>query len=588
MTRLFLIPVVLGLLSACAGASSITSALLPMTPGDPLPVNASDAQKPTDEEKGDGGDTADAAEEEDDVDTTDYLVALGGLLVKARSEMEDDEWRAFLKEVGISEDMASLMMGLVEDEAKVDLSLTDHMPIVDLDATVNRYKRTFTGIRHIGADVAPLPAGTSCGGSGEDPVPNARWCDDPLPNHALSSVGDHGGVAVSHGRIKDGVGRDQVVAWLKEAAIVGQERGVGGLPIHPEPLTLKIIKGASDEQTGWVVEAVRIINAALPHGRKITISDEPAPVSPIPTFWSLPEGEIHVRFDSGHNHTYWPMIDTREGNDGRSHIGGIVWMNPNIWPYGRAALAYGEEFELDRKQSAVGIIVHELFHATGFLVHPDMVSILSYSRELKGYAGLPGHVVYPLDREGLLAAYTRLNPGVAPEDIDEDLGPWSDTSIHVRGVLGLSDEGELAFGAAHRNGFVQPWAYGPSPDMDLADNPALSGSANWEGRLLGLTPDAEVVAGAADMTIRLATLDGTLDFIGLESWTANAAPGAIGTGNLWGDGDLGYSIAVKGNTFVQTGGDEGTVTGAFFGAAHEAMGGTLERNDLAAGFGGKR
>ena len=90
------------------------------------------------------------------------------------------------------------------------------------------------------------------------------------------------------------------------------------------------------------------------------------------------------------------------------------------------------------------------------------------------------------------------------------------------------------------------------------------------------------------MTIGLATLDGTLGFTGLESWTANAAPGAIGTGNLWGDGDLGYSIAVKGNTFAQTGGDEGTVTGAFLGAAHEAMGGTLERNDLAAGFGGKR
>ena len=171
-------------------------------------------------------------------------------MVKARSEMEDDEWRAFLKEVGLSEDMASLMMGLVEDEATIDLSLTDQMPIVDLDATVNRYKRTLTGIRHIGADVAPLPAGTSCDGSGEDPVPSARWCDDPLPNHALSSVGDHGGVAVSHGRIKDGVGRDQVVAWLKEAAIVGQERGVRGLPIHPEPLTLT----SSDEQTGWVAD----------------------------------------------------------------------------------------------------------------------------------------------------------------------------------------------------------------------------------------------------------------------------------------------------------------------------------------------
>ena len=132
----------------------------------------------------------------------------------------------------------------------------------------------------------------------------------------------------------------------------------------------------------------------------------------------------------------------------------------------------------------------------------------------------------------------------------------------------------------HRNGFAQPWAYGPIPDPDLADNPTLSDNASWTGRLLGLTPIAEVVGGTADMSVELATLDGTLGFDDLESWPAGAAPGAIGSGRQWGDGDLDYSIAVDGNTFIQTGG--------FFGAGHEAMGGTLERNDIAAGFGGTR
>ena len=46
--------------------------------------------------------------------------------------------------------------------------------------------------------------------------------------------------------------------------------------------------------------------------------------------------------------------------------------------------------------------------------------------------------------------------------------------------------------------------------------------------------------------------------------------------------------AVWANTFVQVGGDAGTVTGAFFGPAHEGMGGVLEREDLSAGFGGQR
>ena len=62
----------------------------------------------------------------------------------------------------------------------------------------------------------------------------------------------------------------------------------------------------------------------------------------------------------------------------------------------------------------------------------------------------------------------------------------------------------------------------------------------------------------------------------------------MGQGTLWGDGDLAYSIEVQGNSFWQDGGDDGEVTGTFLGAGHEAMGGVLERADLAAGFGGLR
>ena len=146
----------------------------------------------------------------------------------------------------------------------------------------------------------------------------------------------------------------------------------------------------------------------------------------------------------------------------------------------------------------------------------------------------------------------------------------------------------IAFGAAHRNGFVSPWANGPVPSAHLAGNAALSGSVRWSGRLLGLTPDAEAVGGAADLAVQLETLDGDLDFTGLESWSANAAPGAVGTGKRWQRGSLHYNIGVRGNTFVQTGGDAGTVTGLYFGRSHEGMGGVLERPDLSAGFGGKR
>ncbi len=202
---------------------------------------------------------------------------------------------------------------------------------------------------------------------------------------------------------------------------------------------------------------------------------------------------------------------------------------------------------------------------------------------------VPGNILFPLDRAALLAAYgRRLDPGTQPEELTaENLGSWSDTSFHLRGDVDFQG-GRASFGVASSNGLIQPWASGPTPWTNLEDNDNLSGSATWNGALLGITSSSETVAGDASLSVNLVSLDGRLDFIGLEKWEVNEAPGAVGSGAAWGDGDLGYTIQVRGNTFIQTGGDDGQVTGAFFGVAHEAMGGVLERADLSAGFGGKR
>ena len=133
-----------------------------------------------------------------------------------------------------------------------------------------------------------------------------------------------------------------------------------------------------------------------------------------------------------------------------------------------------------------------------------------------------------------------------------------------------------------------PWAFGSAPWTDLSDNPILYGTAAWSGRLRGFTPALESVGGAAELAVDLETLDGQLSFTGLEVWEANTTPGPVGTGTAWGDGDLHYLLNVRGNSLVQTGGDPGKVTGAFFGARHEAVSGVLNRTDLTADFGGAR
>ena len=168
-------------------------------------------------------------------------------------------------------------------------------------------------------------------------------------------------------------------------------------------------------------------------------------------------------------------------------------------------------------------------------------------------------------------------------DSPTDFGAWDSESTHLHG-----NGQHAAFGVAMRNGYSEPYAYGYLPDSDLADNTALTGTANWMGTLFGFTPEAEPVAGDASVSVGLSTLTGQADFNNLESWAVGEAPGDAGTGAIWGDGNLAYSIAVNGNTFRQIGGDDGILTGAFFGELHEGMGGTLEREDLSAAFGGTR
>ena len=238
------------------------------------------------------------------------------------------------------------------------------------------------------------------------------------------------------------------------------------------------------------------------------------------------------------------------------------------------------------EESRNAVMVGCLLYAMGFLRHldpdrfPDSFLAHSWTADT--------HLLPTIDGDALLAAYARLEPGTGPADLSpESLGPWSDRSFHLRGDMAVPG-GPAAFGVALRNGLARPWAFGPEPLASLADNTALSGTATWNGVLAGITPAQQTVAGDARLAVELATLDGQLDFTDLEHWGVRAAPGASGTGTTWGDGDLGYSVRVEGNAFMATGGDEGEITGAFFGRAHEAMGGVLQRSDLSAGFGGVR
>ena len=493
------------------------------------------------------------------------------------------------------------VFGAVRDESTMDTVAPEtsgliviQAPIVDLEDAL-----------HIGANVAP-------------------------PADQLTSGVDYNGVSVSSGQVQDGVGAYRVLDYLEPHVSGGLSQagegftfssGTPGLPTFPARPTIRVAEGTSEEFTKYLVRAVQNINAALPHEKRILFSTEPAP--PLTAIDNVPDGQIFVDFtSSAEDWNLRPGAQYRPGAEAIAQIDPIQEFNfaaqrweyksmraAHVWADSKGILNtawvwYPDIREWKKKllenavvesdtvqkfypeESIFSTIVHELIHTLGFSAHVEQTSFpesIMRNLTLLYIKHLP-----KIDSEALFAAYSRFEPGTQLEELSaENLGSWDDTSFHLLGELDF-EGGEVSFGVAARNGLAQPWASGPIPEMNLADNSALSGTVTWNGALLGITPSAETIAGGARLAVELATLKGQLDFTNMEKWGVSEAPGAVGSGTMWDDGDLGYTIKVSENTFVQTGGDEGEVTGAFFGPAHEAMGGVLERADLAAGFGGKR
>ena len=389
----------------------------------------------------------------------------------------------------------------------------------------------------------------------------------PPEQSGLTPATTHDGASVRHGRLGDGLGATALTSYLSEDARLTRNT----LLRFADAPVVRFVEGTSAGQIDEIVRAVRLLNANLPRDFQLTVDSTPVSAADDAagdSYDTLAEGQILVEYDRRED---WeiPYHGNPIGNTNTWDVGGGI-ITARVWvDHTRAADA----------TNRMDTLVHELIHALG-RQHPQSTNFPSTIMRTPAQ-GTQGYVMHQLDREALLAVYGILEPGDLPGGIATDLGPWESQSLHVRGDLG-----DLAFGASLRNGLARPWALGPRPGIDLADNAELMGSASWSGRLLGLTPSGETVAGAAGLSIDLTSLNGDLDFTSLESWSG--APGELGTGAMWGDGDLSYDITVEGNVFARTGGDDGQITGAFFGASHEGMGGTLVRDDLGAGFAGAR
>ena len=375
--------------------------------------------------------------------------------------------------------------------------------------------------------------------------------------------------------MRDGENSARVLDAIEKHAVVrySDEPGIKYLGLFEGTPVVRIRDTTPDRYIDDVVRVVQFMNTALPYDKRIIVSPERAPRPGFEETWPIyiPEKHIFVGIEPQDS---WPPDETPPVRVAGVQFGGsssgiYIWVNTSAL------------FNTNHRRK---VLAHELGHSLGLLEHIETRDYRSIMNSGYRNISIASHILHQIDTDVLHALYTRFleQYGISLYDPNK-LGPWTDVSFHLRG-----DMDDVSFGASSRNGLIQPWAHGQGPETNLADNQALSGSASWSGRLLGFTSESQSLAGAADLTINLEALTGRIDFTGLEHWGVNAAPGPVGSGQAWNDGDLSYSVVVRGNTFYQSGGDAGEVTGAFFGAGHEGMGGVVERSDMSAGFGGTR
>ncbi|MCY4558084.1 MAG: hypothetical protein OXF79_17285 [Chloroflexi bacterium] len=396
---------------------------------------------------------------------------------------------------------------------------------------------------------------------------------------SLPAAGTRGDTQLRHGTVADGVASADLRTYLTESL------GTAATRFRAAP-TVHIAGSPSAQEINWTVAAVELVNAALPADARMRVGEASDRTVTV-------EFRPYTEFAAGTGATTWNTLDGSEITGSLIHVS-------------------SDAFARGGNRHFVTLVAHELMHALGLgHVSPDFDTLMEETREIYrawqgfgargfrvdpdfscGYRNcftqlhenladipMPMSLLYPIDREALQVLYSKLDAGDGPTGY----GYWANASLHIAG-----NGPHANFGVALRNGIAEPWAHGYLPERNLANNAALRGTAVWNGALVGLTPQAEAVAGDAAILVNLSAMTGRADFTNLESWVARSAPGAAGTGAMWLDGDLSYTIAVTGNTFKQIGGDAGILTGIFTGRSHEGVAGTLERPDLTAAFGAAR
>ncbi len=376
------------------------------------------------------------------------------------------------------------------------------------------------------------------------------------------------GVRVSMGASRDGVGVHRLENYADD--LKSRKITDGFKPFRSQPVLVydaDLLRPENELLRIVVSSAWRILNDVLPPEFQIAVRGSRAS-------GSARAGEIMVHLEppaSLHRRCPGATACAIYRTSGRSSL--------------LADVLIPDDFDASEYRLAVKVVVHELAHALGIHGHVDSIefpdSIMGGSGE---YFPNLGHVISRIDREVLQIIYMSQRT-----DRYNDWGEWTDTSFHL---VGRTEDGDLNFGVALFNGLPQPWVRGARPGSDLADNYRVRGTATWNGSLLGFSGPSPI-AGDARMRVNVASLsdpDSEQDLIFRDIYFLNRFD-SESEDRWFPTRNIDYKVRISGNLFENVkaqGYEQGHVTGAFLGAKHEYMGGTVKRTDMIGAFGGKR
>ena len=225
----------------------------------------------------------------------------------------------------------------------------------------------------------------------------------PPARSALAPVAAHGQATVSHGTVQDGVGAAALIDYLQRDAAEGQ---AGVLVRFDEAPTVRYVEGASAGQVDELVGAVRLINANLPRDFQLTVDSSPVTAAADAAGTgaaTLAAGQILVEFDRRED---WEITYDPADNP----VGAALW-----WGQGGAtstARVWVDDTRVPAGAPNMTVLVHELIHALGRF-HPDPARFPDSIMNIPAVVA-DAYLLYPLDREALLAVYGTLSPGATP------------------------------------------------------------------------------------------------------------------------------------------------------------------------------